>query len=399
MAVSLGLAGALYVLIIDMEQRLIAETLSVGLEDYMARFRLDPEAPPPVNTTLRTFVFPPGTGRVPAPLRRLDAGLHHVQLEDGAYYVEVRPDDGRRFVVLLDDRPIRQRENRFRFYLGVCILSMTLLSALLGFWLARRITSPLGVLAARVAGLRPRDSHSPLAGDFPRDEVGVLAREFDACLLRLAALVRRERAFTADVSHELRTPLAVIEGATGVLLDDPGMDEARRARVERIARAAHEVSELVTALLLLAREEKDAGSASRCDVGELLQQVVEGQRHFVRHKPVEIRLDVQAQTTLPVECALLRVVLNNLVCNAISNTGQGLVSIALDEQGISVTDTGVGIPGDRFQRIFERYYTGSTGGEGIGLSLVKRICRRYGWDIGIESHLGQGSTFRLTFRA
>ncbi|MBA1332103.1 histidine kinase, partial [Candidatus Endoriftia persephone str. Guaymas] len=74
--------------------------------------------------------------------------------------------------------------------------------------------------------------------------------EFDAYLQRLAAFIEREQSFTADVSHELRTPLAVIEGAVDVLLEDPGMDAARRSRVERIARSAHDMSELVTVLLL-----------------------------------------------------------------------------------------------------------------------------------------------------
>jgi signal transduction histidine kinase len=62
-----------------------------------------------------------------------------------------------------------------------------------------------------------------------------------------------------------------------------------------------------------------------------------------------------------------------------------------------VKDTGIGISEEQMQRIFDRYYTGPTGGEGIGLSLVKRICRRYGWSIDIESHEGLGTIFRLSF--
>ncbi len=403
MVVSLGLAGSLYVLTIDMEKQLVAETLSAELEDYISRYKFDPEALPPTSTTIRTFVILPGTEGVPTVLQELKAGLHQVEVEGRNYYAEVRVNDEQHFIVLYDDTQIRHRENQFKIFLGIGVLLMTLLSALIGFWLAGRVISPVGELAMRVAGLRPEDNPESLAIDFPRDEVGLLARNFDSYLQRLAAFIEREQAFTSDVSHELRTPLAVIAGATEVLLDDIGLDDARRLRVERIARSAQDMSELVTALLLLSREEKGDSSGSGCSVGDVLQQVVEGHQHLLSQKSVEIKLDIQAQMILPVECTLLRVVLANLIRNAISYTTQGYVSICLNEKSVSVQDTGIGIPREQIQQIFDRYYTGLTGGEGIGLSLVKRICRRYEWDIDIESHESneghesQGTTFRLSF--
>jgi len=399
--VSLALAGSLYVLTIDMEERLVAETLSAELEDYIARYAIDPEAPPPSSTTIRTYVILPGEKHTPVALWELKAGLHQVRLENRDYYAEVRVDSGRHFVVLYDDSQIRHRENQFKLFLGIGVLVMMLLSALLGFWLAGRVVAPVGELATRVAGLEPKDHPPSLAGDFPRDEVGMLAREFDAYLQRLAAFIEREQTFTADVSHELRTPLAVIKGATEVLLDDLDLDETRRSKVKRIARSAHEMTELVTALLLLAREEEreEKGDVllSGCAVDEVLHQVIEGHQHLLSLKSVEIKLDIQAQIILPVECTLLHVVLANVIRNAISYTEHGHVSICLDKSGVSVMDTGIGIPVEHIQRIFDRYYTGSAGSGGIGLSLVKRICLRYDWHIDIESLEGHGTTFRLRF--
>lgn len=396
--VSLGLAMVLYVLTIDMEERLIAEALSAELEDYIARYEIDPDARPPASTTIRTFVAMPGSNSTPAALQELKSGLHKVQLEGKEFYAEVRVSDGQNFIVLYDDKQLRHRENQFKAFLGIGVLVMTLLSALLGFRLAGRVIAPVGELAARVAGLRPEDHRAPLAGDFPRDEVGMLARNFDAYQKRLSTFIEREQAFTADVSHELRTPLAVIEGAGEVLQDDPDLSEAQHARVERIVRSSREMSELVTALLLLAREEKGDISESGCMVDEVLRQVVEAHQHLLLHKSVKIRLDIQAQAILPVECTLLRVVLANLVRNALSYTDQGQVSICLNDKGVSVKDTGIGISREQLQRVFDRYYSGSSGGEGIGLSLVKRICQRYGWNINIESREGGGTLIRLLFR-
>jgi signal transduction histidine kinase len=397
MVVSLCLAGALYLLTINMEQRLIEETLAAELEDYISRHAVNPQTPPPSSTTIRTYVILPGETSAPEPLRGLETGLHQVRLDSRDYFAEVRVNGERHYVVLYGDEQVRHRQDQFKLFLGIGVLVMTLLSASLGFWLTGRVISPVGELATRVAGLRPREHFWPLAADFPQDEVGILAREFDAYQRRLTEFVEREQSFTADVSHELRTPLAVIEGATEVLLDDPGLDDARRSRLERIARSAREMSELVTALLLLAREEKCGNTESDCVVSEVLNQVVESHRHMTKQKHVGLKLDIQARNTLPVQCTLLRVVLANLFRNALAHSERGTVSVLLDDHGVSIKDTGTGIPGEQIQRIFDRYYSRSTGGEGIGLSLVERICRRYGWRIDIDSHEGRGTIFRLSF--
>jgi len=397
LVVSMGLAGTLYVLTIDLEKRLIAETLSAELEDYIARYEINPTALPPSSTSIRTYVTRSGADNVPAVLRKLKAGLHEVQLQGRDYYAEVRLSGEQHFIVLYDNRQIRHREDQFKLFIGIGILVMTLLSAFLGLWLAGRVVAPVGALAMRVAGLHPGEHPHLLTDDFPHDEVGRLARDFDAYQHRLTAFIEREQAFTADISHELRTPLAVIEGAAEVLLDDPELDDARRLRVERIARSAHEMSELVTALLLLAREQQGEQAHSGCAVEEVLQQVVDSHRHMLKHKPVTINLDIQTRIFLPVERTLLRIVLANLVRNALSYTEQGSVIVSLDEKGVSVRDTGIGIPQEKMLRVFDRFYTGSGGGEGIGLSLVKRICRRYDWNIDIDSREGCGTSISLSF--
>jgi len=309
----------------------------------------------------------------------------------------VKVHGSRHFVVLYDDKQIRHLENQLNIFLGLGVIVMKIFSALIGLWLAKRVISPVGELAARVTDLKPENYQTPLAKDFPRDEVGALAKDFDDYLQRLSAFIEREQSFTSDVSHELRTPLAVIKGATDVLLSDADLDEARRRRVERIARSVHEMSELVTALLILAREDQTELPESACIVGEVLKKVLDGHQHLLLHKSVEMKLDIQSETILPVECTLLRVVLANLIRNAISYTEHGNVYVILDNKGVSIKDTGIGISKKQMQNVFDRYYTGTDGGEGIGLSLVKRICQKYEWNIDIESTEGHGSTFKLLF--
>ncbi len=395
--VSLVIAGGLYVLMLDMEKRLIAETLSTELGDYMARFALDPNTPPPNSTALRSFVIGASPGESPEILQQLQPGLQQVQIKDKNYFAEVREQAGRRFVVLYKDTRIRQREQQFRFYLIAGVITMIGLSALLGFWLAGRVIFPVVELARRVSGLKPKARLAPLAEDFPEDEVGELARDFDDYLQRLSEFIKRERAFTSDVSHELRTPLAVIKGAAEVLLADGQIDTVRRKRVERIARAVEEATELSSALLLLAREREDHLASSACEVGEIIARVLQSHRYLLEHKPVEVRFEIHEQPQLKVECSLLRVVLANLVRNAFSYIEQGHVQVTLESRYVEIEDTGVGIPHASLERVFEPYYSAQPGGEGIGLSLVRRICQRYDWNVEIDSNEGQGTRIRLCF--
>ena len=395
--VSTGVAGVFYLLTLNMEQRLITQTLNAELDNYVARYRRDPSTPPPAGGGMQMHVVGAAAGDMPRELAGLAGGLHRLRIGDRHYYVAVREQDGRRFLLTYDDALIRHREQQFRLFFLIGVVIMTLLSALLGAWLAGRVVAPVAELARRVAGLRPEDRPAPLADSFPHDEVGELAQDFDAYLQRLGAFMERERAFTSDVSHELRTPLTVIRGATEVLLADTGLEPALRRRLERIARSAQEISELIEALLLLAREEQGRGVEASCEVEAVLRQVLDSHAHLLAHKPVDVRFEVDAPLRIAAQCTLLRVVLANLVRNAFSFTREGEVRVRLCRDGVTVEDTGSGIAEEDLQRVFDHFYRGEEGGAGIGLSLVRRICDRHGWTLELDSEEGRGTRVRLLF--
>ncbi len=394
--VSFALATSLYWLTINMEERLIAETLSAEVEDFIQRYHRDPLLTPPSSTLMQIRVVEAGDAGAPAPLRELSPGLHHVTLGSGGYYAEVRVEGSRRFIALYDDSQIRHRESQYQAFLVGAVLVMSLLSAALGRWLADRVVSPVSELGRRVRQLEPEGEPRELGRDFPPDEVGFLASEFDAYQQRLRAFIEREQSFTADVSHELRTPLAVIEGAAEVLQEDPGLNEAQRTRIRRIARAAHEMTEMTAALLELAREQRSDSVPGDCDVAALLEDIVDAHRHLLERREVSVELELGSHDHVPVQCALLRIVLANLVRNAFCYTRRGQVKISLDARGITVTDTGEGIPPEQIGEVFKPFYS-ARGGEGIGLSLVRRICENYGWEVTLDSEVGRGSRFRLEF--
>ncbi|MGD8577600.1 MAG: HAMP domain-containing sensor histidine kinase, partial [Thiohalophilus sp.] len=335
---------------------------------------------------------------VPAPLRQLSPGWHNLHLGEVPYRLVIVDRQGERYFLLHDTSLQERRENRFLIFLGAGVLLMALLSSVIGFWLSGRVIAPVTQLAQCVRSSSAAEQPVCLAEDFPADEVGELARVFEHYVSRLRAFVERERLLAADLSHELRTPLAVIQGAAEVLLDDESLSQRNRERLVRIERACQEMTELGSALLLMAKEDSSDSPAPMVLVAEVLQESLEKHRYLLQDKPVEVSLDIQApDLRFPVERALLFIVISNLLRNAFTYTEQGEVQITLSNKQLVVVDTGSGIPSEHQALLFQRHLKGASRGAGIGLSLVKRICERYHWSVQVQSQEGAGTSIKVGF--
>ena len=397
--IALALAIILFFTAHNLNQRLIDESLQAEMEDYMSRRARNPQSLPPTTVSVRGFVATAVDGQdIPPVLAALPTGSHEIVLDGIFYHAAVADRDGSRYYMLFNEARQKNRERRFLLVLGGGMLIMILFSAVGGWWLAGRVTSPVTALARRVSAASSAGEMFALDKHLSEDEVGALAHAFEHYATRLNAFVARERDFTANVSHELRTPLAVIQGAAEVLQADDSLNDWQRARLARIERAARETSGLIAALLSLAREGTDAATHAECDVATVAREAVEKHRYLLGGRATRLELDIQCEPTLAVEKVLLAIVLDNLVRNALAFTEAGEVKLRVEATRVVVTDTGRGIGADEMGRIFQRHYKGSgSQGVGIGLSLVKRICDRYGWEIAIESREGEGTVAELIF--
>jgi signal transduction histidine kinase len=402
-AVNLALGGWLYLASSDLEQRLIDEALGAEMEDYQARLARNPSSLPPDTATIRGYIArPDGGGQIPAALRDLPSGRYTLDLDGVSYRILVRERPDGDLVMLHNRTQVARREERFALMVILGMTLTTLFSAAGGWWLAGRVIAPVRELAERVRGRDP--AAGPMtavdtAGDgLPHDEVGELAQTIEGYVQRLRAFVERERAFVSNASHELRTPLAVIQGAVEVLQADPRLDDRTQRRVDRIARATRGMTDLTTALLMLAREAQTSPPPT-CAVHEVLAEVVDLHRPVLQHKPVVLECVVNARPILAVERPLLAIALGNLVRNACAYTEQGQIVATLDETQVRVDDTGPGIPADELGCLFEQDpgCRRQVRGEGIGLPLVKRIADHQGWRVSVTSHPGEGASFRLEF--
>lgn len=384
----------------DVSQRLMDETLAAELADYMARRARNPQSLPPATAGLRGYLIRPGetANDLPAQLAGLPTGRHEIAIDGTPYRVAVADSDNERFILRFDETRQQRRERRFLAWLIGGAILVALLSALGGYWLAGLGIAPVTELARAVGRATPENPPRLARSAGPGDEIDELAQAFDRYLTRLAAFIERERNFAADASHELRTPLAAIRGAAEVLADDPGLGEARSARIARILRATEEMGELIAALLLLSREAPEPVETP-CDAGRIASDCVERYRGLADRQGTRLTLSHDAENVmLSVPAAYFAIIVANLVHNAVAHTRNGTVAIRLDPRRLVVADTGSGISPADMTRVFDRHFRGhESTGAGIGLSLVKRICERLGWRIALDSDPVAGTTATLHF--
>jgi signal transduction histidine kinase len=280
------------------------------------------------------------------------------------------------------------------------VLAFAILSLVIGFWLSARVMSPVIELAQRVRAMGNAAQPLQLKAHFANDEVGQLAAVLDDYSARLTEMVQRDREFNADVSHELRTPLSVIASTTELLQGSPDLTAKLRERLQRIQRAVRQSTELIDALLLLSRRERQAPTdGETTDVARVVEQVIDAQRPHIASKPVGVRLDIDEPLATAAPSSVVAVALSNLIGNAFKYTPAGEVVITVGHGRVTVEDTGPGIKPEDAERLFERGVRGTTVGKGggLGLAIVRRLCELYGWTVSLAPRPQGGATATLEF--
>ncbi len=280
-----------------------------------------------------------------------------------------------------------------------------------GWWLSRRTLQPVDDVtrAARAVSLSSLSSRLPLPA--ARDELHRLCEAWNEMLGRLEDSALRLKQFTADASHELRTPIAVIRTTADLALRQEREPTAYRDALQNIREQAVEMTELVENLLALARSEAEQIRSLFAPVDIVaitreVQQVVEMQ---AASRNLEFGLSTPAVAVPPVlgHAASVRRLLLILIDNALKFTpspGRVDVRVHLDNGGravLEVADTGIGINTYDLPKIFDRFFQAdssrSAPGSGLGLSLARWIAASHNATIDVDSTLGRGSCFRVTF--
>lgn len=216
----------------------------------------------------------------------------------------------------------------------------------------------------------------------------------------------------ASVSHEFRSPLHIILGYLELAREEAfgPLGDALADALDKVTWNAGQLLELVEDFLDLAKLETSAVRLERVDVGPLVRAVVGDNELLIQSRP--IRLHAHVHGVLPpvlAEAPKLRVILQNLITNALKFTEQGEVVVSVDAPlpglvQVRVRDTGPGIPAEYRERIFDLFQQLQPGdlrrkGLGLGLALARRFARAMHGELTVDSTVGEGSTFILTLPA
>jgi signal transduction histidine kinase len=254
--------------------------------------------------------------------------------------------------------------------------------------LAHGMTSPLREMAAAAKAMAQGDYDRRVTAT-SRDEVGELARAFNAMAAELAEADRMRRDLVANASHELRTPIGALRATLENLVD--GVETPDQATLASMLRQVERLGTLVGQLLDLSKLESGAVPLERAAVaaGPLLDRVVDEWRGKAEGRGVRLSADVPQELVLHVDEERLLQVLGNLVANAIRHSPPGGAVVvragAADSRTrIEVVDEGPGIRPDDAERVFERFYRSdparavTEGGAGLGLAIARWIVELHG---------------------
>lgn len=289
------------------------------------------------------------------------------------------------------------------------LTSAIIAAAITALLLARYLSSPIVKLQQASRSLAAGALDTRVGGPFDRrgDEVGTLARDFDAMAEKLQALITDKEALLRDISHELRSPLARMR--VGLALAQRKASPESTRDLDRLEQEIEKLDDLVGQIMTLARLRTQSGvQREPVDVGELIGEVVDNAGY--EHPSARITFTHGDMQPVQANADELYSAVENVVRNAL-NHSQAEASVEVDvreEAGqvvITVADRGPGVPEEALEKIFEPFYQADSsrdhqrGGQGLGLSITASVVRRHAGHVSARNRAGGGLAIRLEIPA
>ena len=336
-----------------------------------------------------------------------------IELERGLF-LRVMERPGRvlgRSVIIRAFRDETEMRRTLREIIEVSLLGFPLagaLAAIGGYVVATRSLAPLDAMAQQARRITSESLSKRLPNLNPNDELGRLATVFNETLTRLEGSFAELQRFTADASHELRSPLTALRAVGEVALRDGNDPAMLRETIASMLEEAERLTDLVDALLTLARMDATKADTTRehVNIAALLEEIRDQFEVLAAEKSQTLAVTSDRHVAVQTDRTLLRLALVNLVHNAIQHSpSNSKISVAAARHPsgveISVSDSGHGIAPEYHQRIFEPFFrvdkarSRSAGGVGLGLAIAKRAVERNGGQIIVDSDSNRGSVFRI----
>ena len=294
-------------------------------------------------------------------------------------------------------------------YQGLLLIAViVVLSVFLGYILATVLVKPL----ARVT-----KSIEDLTDGYQNDEISVpdytetelITDAFNKMLARMKVLDESRSEFVSNVSHELKTPMTSMKVLADSLVGQQGVpEELYQEFLQDITAEIDRENRIITDLLSLVKMDKKTADLSiqHMDINQLLEDILKRLRPIADKRSIDLILDSFRPVEADVDEIKFTSAISNLVENAIKyNVDDGWVRVSLDADHkyfyVTVADSGMGIPEDSLERIFERFYrvdkshSREIGGTGLGLAITRSTIAMHHGVIKVFSREGEGTTFSV----
>ena len=337
---------------------------------------------------------------IPVAFKALDSSIHDEVSYGSKKIVVLVEQDSSKKILAMDITHIEKYERMVIVSTLLLTLLVVVLMAFTAYWALGRLIDPILKIARDISTLPPDGvgQRIQLADTVPYESF-VISDALNQYMQRIQLHIQREKDFINTASHELRTPISVISGAMEVALNHPETHPALMPHLQRTARIAQEMEELLTFLLALARDKaRLRHTAELIDLSAMLPLIIEDHDYLCQGKQLSIQNKLTEPMLVEAPAQLLRVAVSNLVRNAIENSDSGVIRIYAQQNTLLIDDPGHGMSAEEMSALYTRLAkAGSRGFGGIGIELISRICQHYGWDLRLESQPGKGTLAKLGF--
>lgn len=335
--------------------------------------------------------------------------LNHTSVRTGVNILRVRllnGQDGQRYLVALNSELalLSTTESTLQTQFWVIAIILLIGALVLSWLISMNISRPIRQMnrAAKRLAQGHYDANFTVSG---YKEVMELSDSLTHASQELSKNDVLQKELLANISHDLRTPLTMIIGYSEVMRDLPGENTPENIQV--IIDETQRLSNLVNDLLDLSKLQAGTRkpTVTRFDLTELVESTMKRYEKLIQKDGYRVEFFHDAHVEVMADQTMILQVIYNLINNAINYTGEDKLVRVTQQIGptgrvrISVTDSGEGIPADQIPLIWDRYYKvdkvhrRAMVGTGLGLSIVKHILEQHESTYGVESKLGEGSTF------
>ena len=312
--------------------------------------------------------------------------------------------EGVRICVAASCAQIRQT---LRIFKALFLIGVPIMTALIGFLIARRSLQPIHGIIACADEIANGDLTRRVPEEPTVDELGELTRTLNRMLASLEESFRRERRFTSDASHELRTPVAVILAYAESLMADTSLPDAQRETVKTILNECRRMRRMIKQMLTLTRaqEGRYPVTMEHICLNDVLNGVQAALEPIAADRSIALHIDAESRIELTADQSLITQLLLNLTENAVKygkDGGDVWVCALQDDDSavITVSDNGIGINSENLPHIFDRFFRADAArdrtGTGLGLSIAQWIVQLHGGTIRAESEENTGTRFTVT---